>query len=550
VAVDSFFPPVVVSLLADSKEFNAKMDQAAGKVQAFGASTATMGTRMSGVWNKMSTAILGGAAAVVGISVDLALKYNEALDAMQRQTNLTDGQMAYLKKRILDVSTSTATAATTIVSGYQQLIKAGENLKQSTTDVGQAAKYANSMNADLTDTLTAALGIQKTHLAGTKNISQTLDIFTTAVKHSQMSATDLNSALGGRALSAFAAYHLDIRSAITLLAGFADQNLKGSKATMSLKTGIAALEKPATSSTGKLTVQALAIKSVGLNMTTLADEVRKPGGALQVLQQLSTAFDRNASSSMKAKGIAAWMATIFGSSAGPAFTNLIGELPKLMTLYGQMSTSGGAVNSSFSKWLASPAGAVAKFKTVLENSAIKLGDVLLPKLTVGLIDATKLITGVLDSPTKSKAVEDIGIALLGGALATKIVKLMLSAAGGLGVSAVTGASAAELAGTAAGVGFDTAAGIASFFATTTILKHNLFGLGTAVTNVANWINGPVKSGTTDFSGPLKKLLNEHGITNAATVSLSPSSIRYLQNLNKPGDGKTKSKISIKAKVTK
>ena len=443
--------PVTAVLLADTKAYSAKMDEAQAKMGAFGATGETAGARVGAAWEKMSTMIAGAGVAVVAVAVDLAYKYNEALDSMQRQTNLTDGQMKILHGTLLNVSTATATSATTIVTGEQQLVKAGESLKQSTTDVAQAAKYSNAQNANLNDTLSAAIGIQKTHLSGTKNISQTLDIFTTAIKNSQLTATDLNAALGGRALSAFAAYHLDIRSATTLLAGFADQNLKGAKATMALKTGIAAIEKSAVSSTGKITPQALAIKSVGLNMTTLADEIHKPGGALQVLQQLSTAFDHNATSAMKAKGIAAWLTSIVGTSAGPAFTNLITELPKLQALYNNMGTSGGAVNSSFSKWLASPAGAVAKFKTVLENSAIKLGDVLLPKLTVGLIDATKIITGVLGSPTKTTALADTAEVLLAAALTTKAAGIGVSIAEGFGVSVAGGLASVIGASIGAGV---------------------------------------------------------------------------------------------------
>ena len=437
-------PPVVSVLVADTKQYSASMAKAQAQMETFGKTGQTAGARMGAAWGKMSTAVVGGAAAVVAVSVDLAYKYNQALDSMQRQTNLTAGQMKFLQGDILTISTNTATAATTITTGYQQLIKAGESLAKSHRDVAIAAKYSAALDANLNDTLTAAIGIQKTHLAGTKSITQTLNIFDTAIKHSQLSANDLNLSLGGRALSAFAAYHVDLRSAVTLLAGFADQNLKGSKATMSLKTGVAALEKSAVSSTGKLTTQATALKSVGLNMTTLADEIHKPGGVLTVLQQMSLAFDQNASSAMKAKGIGAWLTSILGTSAGPAFTNLITELPKLQKLYASMSTSGGAVNSSFSKWLSSPAGAVAKFKTVLENSAIRLGDVLLPKLTVGLIDATKIVTGILGSPGKTSAIVTTGEVLVAAALATKVVGL-LSRGGamfGIDMGATAGAAVA------------------------------------------------------------------------------------------------------------
>jgi TP901 family phage tail tape measure protein len=527
-------PPVVATLLADTKEYSAKMDEATGKMERLGAASETTGSKMSAFAGKAATAVLGLGVAVVGVSVDLAMKYSEALDTMQRSTNLTAGQVDYLRGKILDVSTATATSATTIVSGETQLIKSGESLKQSLHDVGQAAKYSQATGADLNTTLTAAIGIQRMHIAGTSNMTETLNIFDTAVKNSQLSSSNLTAALGGKALSAFSAYHIDLKSAVTLLAGFADQNLVGTKATMALKTGIAALEKPTTSTTGKITTAALAVKSVGLNMNTLAAEVRKPGGAIQVMQQLSTAFNENASSGMKAKGMAAWLQQIFGSSAGPAFANMIAELPKLQTLYDKLNTSGGAVNTSFADWLKSPAGAVAKFKTVLENTAIRLGDVLLPKLTVGLIDATKIITGVLGSPTGSSLAIGGAEALIGGAIVTKLVRAMITAAEGLGMGGAAGIGAAEASGVAAGAGAVTMAGIASFIGTTEILKHNLFGLGTAVNNAAGNIAKAfginlTRSGTTQESGSLAAVLKSYGITpGMSTVGLSPATIKWME----------------------
>ena len=447
----SSLSPVTALLLADTREYSAKMDEAQGKMEAFGKTSGSAGQKLGDMWSKMSTVVVGAAAGVVAVAVDMAYKYNEALDTMQRSTNLTDAQMKLLQGSILKVSTATATSATLITTGMTQLIKSGESTKQSLTDVTQAAKYAQATHADLNTTLTAAIGIQRMHISGTKNMTQTLNIFDTAVKNSQLTSDNLTSALSGKALSAFSAYHIDLKTATTMLAGFADQNLVGTRATMVLKTGIAALEKPAVSSTGKLSIQALALAKVGLNMTTVAGEVRKPGGMLQVMQQLSTAFDHNASSAMKAQGMAAWMQQIFGTSAGPAFTNMIAELPKLQTLYQKMNTSGGAVNSSFTEWIKSPAGAVAKFKTVLENSAIRLGDVLLPKLTIGLIDVTKIVTGILSSPTKTSVVEDAAAVLIAGSLATKAAGIGVSIAEGFGVSVAGGLASVIGASIGAGV---------------------------------------------------------------------------------------------------
>ena len=202
-----------------------------------------------------------------------------------------------------------------------------------------------------------------------------------------------------------------------------------------------------------------------------------------------------------------------------------------------MNTSTGSVNGSFAQFLHSPAGAVAQFKTALENAAIRIGDVILPKLTVGVIDATRLITAISGNSVASSSLVDGALALGGGAIATKLVSALLKTAGGLGLGgdALAAEGAVGVAGISAASGGIAAAGIAAFLGTTEVLKHNLFGLGTAVEKVTGMLgigsNG--QSGTVQYGGYLKKLLGEHGITNNATVALGPASIAYLQGLEKP-----------------
>ena len=450
-------PPVIASLVADTKEFQAKMAEADASMQGFGRTSETTGAKFAAFGSKLATGILVGGAVIAAAAVKLAYNYNEALDQMQRSTNLTTAQMNTLKGTILNVSTQTATSATSIVSGYTQLIKAGYSLKASQTAVGAAAEFANAQHADLNTTLTAAINIEKLHIMGTRSVSNTLDIFTTAIKHSQLTADQLTQALSGRALSAFAAYHVDIKTATTLLAGFANQGMTGTKGLMALKSGFAALEKPVYSATGKISTIALALRNMGLNQATLASEARKPGGMLTVLQQINQAFNDNATATQKAAGLSAFMQQIFSTAAGPAFTNLITQLPHLHKLLDQLNHTGGANKNSFNEWLKSPAGAVDKFKTVLENSAIRLGDVILPKMTVGLIDVTKIVTHVLGSKIDMSLLQGGLGALIAGSLASKLVGGIAKVGESFGIAAAEG-----LALRATAIGTLIATGIALF----------------------------------------------------------------------------------------
>ena len=416
--MDSFLPPVIIEILASIKDFTAKKDKVLGGLEEIQAEGATTGDKLQAVGNKLAGFMILGAAGVATAAIKMSYDFQEALHTVGDQTNVTQGQLKQIGTSALQVSTDTATSAKLILSGYTQLIKGGYSVSEATQAVGAAAMFAKTQNADLNTTLSAAIGIQAVHMAGTTGVANTMDIFTDAIKGSRLTANDLTTALSGKALSAFAAYHIDLKTATTLLAGFSNENMNGARSQLALKTGIEALDKPMYGNNGKLSSQAKLLQSVGINQATLAAEARKPGGMLTVLSQINQAWEQNATSTMKAQGINSFMTQLFGGAAGPAFTNLITQLPNLQKLFETMN-KGGTNKSAFEEWLKTPAGAVANFTTTVENALTSAGNVLLPKLTNMLNDA---MTWAKAHPSEVKAIGDaLGVAL-GASLFVKLYK--------------------------------------------------------------------------------------------------------------------------------
>ena len=416
--MDSFLPPVIIEILASIKDFTAKKDKVLGGLKEIQAEGATTGDKLQAVGNKLAGFMILGAAGVATAAIKMSYDFQEALHTVGEQTNVTQGQLKQIGTLALQVSTETATSAKLILSGYTQLIKGGYSVSEATQAVGAAAMFAKTQNADLNTTLSAAIGIQAVHMAGTTGVANTMDIFTDAIKGSRLTADDLTTALSGKALSAFAAYHIDLKTATTLLAGFSNENMNGARSQLALKTGIEALDKPMYGNNGQLSSQAKLLQSVGINQATLAAEARKPGGMLTVLSQINQAWEQNATSTMKAQGINSFMTQLFGGAAGPAFTNLITQLPNLQKLFETMN-KGGTNKSAFEEWLKTPAGAVANFTTTVENALTSAGNVLLPKLTNMLNDA---MTWAKAHPSEVKAIGDaLGVAL-GASLFVKLYK--------------------------------------------------------------------------------------------------------------------------------
>ena len=427
--MDSFLPPVIIQILANIKEFTAAKDDVIAGAKEMAAAGDTTSAKLMKVGNKAADFVLLGAASIGAVALKMGYEYGEALDTVGRQTNLNDAQLKRLGQTALTVSTATATSNKLILSGYQQLIKAGVPMAQATKDVADAARFSNAMGANLNDTLQATIDIQKMHIAGTNSMTQTTDIFTTAIKNSQLTAQGLTQALGGKALSAFAAYHIDLKTATTLFAGFADQGLNGTRAQMALKAGFVALDRPMYSANGQMSKTSLALANLHLNQQTLAEEARKPGGMLIVLSQIKKNFDEYATSAQKAQGITSFMTQVFGASAGPAFSNLLTELPQLVNIFNKMNGSKGATKSAFEQWLSTPGGVVKNFTTQVENVLTRAGMNVLPVLT-------SVIKGALNfADTQRGKMSDIihGIEVaVGGAMLFKLATWGKSLVGTLG----------------------------------------------------------------------------------------------------------------------
>ena len=101
-------PPVIATLIADTKQYTAKITEAEANMTKFGASSMTTAEKMTAFGKKATTAVASVGIAMVAYGVDKALKYNEALDKIQNQAGASASELDYLKGVILTVSSQTA----------------------------------------------------------------------------------------------------------------------------------------------------------------------------------------------------------------------------------------------------------------------------------------------------------------------------------------------------------------------------------------------------------------------------------------------------------
>jgi len=443
---DTLMPPVIVEIMASIKDFTAKKNETIAGMKEIQAAGDTTGAKLSAIGSKISNFALMGSVGIAAYATKLAMSYQEALDKVARTTNLTKQQIEDLSPTILKVSTATATSATEIAAAYAQAVKGGLSLKDANAAVTASAQFAKAESGSLTDTLNAALVVQRLHIQGTKSVAQTMDIFTNAVKDSKLTANDLNAAMSGKTLSVFGAYGMNIQEITTLFAGLANQNIYGTQAMRTMNTALAGLEKSMTSSTGKATAMNIALRNMGINQASLASEVNKPGGFLLILQQLNDGFNKYATGAQKALGITAWLNSVFGKTVGPTLANFMPQLPTMLKMYADANNPGSTL-TQFNEWLKSPSGSWQNFLTSLQNALIPIGNVILPKMTSVLQGITK----VLSNPTAVSWGMAAGGAILAGILTSKLINVGESIAAAFGLAIEGGLGATIGAAIAAGL---------------------------------------------------------------------------------------------------
>ena len=558
--------PVSAVLLADTKEFSAKMDEASAKMGELGAASDATSSKFTNFASKASDAVLGATAAIGIYAVDKAYKFQESLDAIKNQAGLTDAQLKILGNQILDISSNTGIATEQLTGAALSIEQAGIRGSRAYNLLNDAAKAAVITNTSVADTIKAIVAAQALQIARGISLGNLTGIL---VKGSQEFVGGLSAEeamLSGKVGAALANYGLKLKQIIPIGSEFAKVGLP-TRSISSFVNALGNLEKPMTSSTGKIASYAFNLEKVGLSQQKLAADLRV-GNIAGLLQQISDAAVRGGGP------LSEYVNAVFGTSGGAAASLLIKNLGSLKKAQQDLSGAGsGSLTEGFNTAINQLGPKFKKLVNEEEVDFTRLGMHLLPAAADVLNWADDVMKYFDKNPLLGKIATGAGVALIGAAAADKLLAgfksvwsivqqnkqtaLLADIAANTSKMAVTSgiggaAGAGEGAAGAAAIGlpevlYATGAGLIAFGATTEALKHNLFGLGTAV-NFATSGLIHVGDATTDFGGKLKQELNARGINNNATVALSPATIDYIEGRRNPNVGKSskpKGKVTIK-----
>ena len=417
-------PPVVATLIADTKEYSAKMTEAQAKMGEFGVASETTGGKMTAFGEKATTAVAAVGAAMVAYGVDKALQYTKALDNIQNQAGASASELDYLKGVILTVSSQTAISSDQIAGAFLQVEKAGIRGAAAYKLVDNAAKAAAITGGDVAAIATTIVAAQSLQITKGQSVAQVTDTLVKANQNHIGSLDNLVGLLKGRVGGALAAYGINLGEAAAVADIAAKAGYNNARSLTTLAVGLGKVENPTTA-------QTKALKALGINADDLARTARHPGtGLIDTLKALEVQSRKTGVPLEKL------ISVTFGSGAVGLVSALAKQIP-------QLSALNASLQSSSSKGLANAFGItteqlnfkIAQIKTQLTNALTGIGLLMLPTITDVANWVTTTTAYLQKHPLVQKIATDATIALFVAAIGKKLLGFLAPVLELLGISA-------------------------------------------------------------------------------------------------------------------
>ena len=403
--------PVIATLLADTKEYMAKMNEADEKMHKFGKTAEESGGKFHKFANTASNAVIGVGAAITGYAIDQALKFNEVLDNIQNQSGASAEEVDRLKTSIINVSNETAISSDKIGNAFLQVEKAGIRGASAYKLVDAAAKTAAITGGDVVSTTQTLIGIQRLQIARGMSVAQVGDLMVNANKMHVGSLESLTGVLTGKVGGALAATGMNLAE-IASISGVASAAGYGTaKSYVALATGLQKIENPTASSAKQL-------KALGLNADVLAQTARKPGtGLVDVLKMLEVQSHRT--------GIP--MNTLikdtFGTASVGMVQTLANNINKVSDANKKLQQSSGAdLSIKFGLTSQQLNFKLKQLETQSKNALTGFGLMLLPDVTAVANFAQGAVKYFQKHPLVQKIASDAALTLFGASLAFKVAQ--------------------------------------------------------------------------------------------------------------------------------
>ena len=381
-------PPVVATLIADTKEYTAKMTEAQAKMTEFGAASESSAGMFGLSASTIAIGAVGVATAVGVYAVESAYKFQDGLDKIKNQAGLTTLQMEELGKSIRNISVVTGVSTSDLETAALTVEQAGIHGAAATKLLTDAAKAAVITNASVADTTKAIVAAQTLQISKGMEVDKLTGILIAGSKGFVGGLAAEEQMLQGRVGVALSKYGLSLQTIIPLGAEFSKVALP-TRSIATFANALGNLQKPMTDSKGKLTAYAQGLNLVGLSQEKLARDLRV-GNITGILTQIKQAAQDSG------KPLSEVTQAVFGSTGSGAASVLIKNLNDLSAAQKNLAGAGaGSLAKQTQAAIMTPAQQIKIFQQSLNKAMVSLGTVALPWVITGV----KFATGVLETIT-------------------------------------------------------------------------------------------------------------------------------------------------------
>jgi len=451
----ALLPPVIATLIADTKEYQAKMTEAQAKMAAFGKESMTTSEKMAAFGSKAASAVIGVGVALGVYAAHEAYKFQEALDKVQNQAGLTTRQTEELGKSIQNISNVTGVTNEKLLEAALITRQAGLSAASANDLLNASAKASVITNSSVVDVTKSIVAAQTLQIAKGMEIA---DLTGVLVKGSYAFVGGLQAEeamLSGKIGVSLAKYGLGLKEIIPLGAEFAKIGLP-TKSIVAFTKSLGLITAPIKDAKGNFTAYAKSLTSLGLDQEKLAASMRS-GDIVGLFSQIKAVSGGNASK----EGVLA--SAVFGSAGSGAALAILKDYNAYLKESKNLTGAGAeTLTSGFDEALKQIGPQLNVVKTNFNNLMVDAGKLLLP--TVAKI--TSWVSSFAAELNKNDALRKVfGVTAATAfvvAVASKITKSIQSVMGlfgkGAGIAATNANTAAleantiALGGKAAGAG--------------------------------------------------------------------------------------------------
>ncbi len=318
-------------------------------------------------------ALAGGAILAIGVAATkTALDYDDAFTKISAVSNASATDVEKWKGQVLDLAGKTAQAPKELADALYFLASAGLKPSQIMPVLAASAKASAVGLGETADVAHLTANVLNAYAGSGLKAAKVTDTLVAAVKAGSADTNEFGTAIG-RILPIASTAGISFGSIAASLASLSNVGLDVNEGVTAMRGLIQALVSPTKEASG-------ALDNVGLSAQTLLDSLQTKG-LLGTLELLDTAIKKNTT------GGADYMGTLRAIVPNVrALTGMLGlttqQASSVKTVFDQVNNSTGAMNEAFKTTSESTGFKLRQALADLQVVAIKLGDLILPVLSM------------------------------------------------------------------------------------------------------------------------------------------------------------------------